>query len=296
MQLFVDGRYTEVAQRTALPGVKIRSIGDVEAALSSIPLCGFEANDVSVGRFTGWKTRFKNTKFTQTSALVEGFRRSKDPEELSRIHRARRIAWEMVRRVPGVLRAGISERALAWRMEEWARELGAEKMSFEPVVAFGTHTSRPHHRGTARTLKRGHIVQVDLGVVYRGYCSDVSEVFFTARPTSEQERIIGVLREAKEKASDALTLGVSAADIDRIARTVLASAGIEDAFCHALGHGVGLDIHEGITLSPRSKEKLLHNEVVAIEPGVYFPGKFGMRVEDMVVIGNRERGTGREGG
>lgn len=282
--LFVDPRYTEAATKSARSGVRVRPVADIEGVLSQIKRCGFESADVTVARLKGWESNFKSTKFVQTSGLTEGFRRQKDPDEISAMMRSRRIAWEIVRRVPGVLRKGITEAALSWKMEEWARELGAQKMSFETIVAFGPHTSRPHHRPTTKALKKGDIVQVDLGVVYKGYCSDVSDVFFTARPTEHQEHCIGALREAKNTAAKLLAPGVAAAAVDKAARAVLTDAGIEEAFTHALGHGVGLEVHEGVTLSGRSKQKLLEHEIVTLEPGVYFPGKFGMRVEDMYLI------------
>lgn len=285
MTLFVDARYSEKAAHAAFEDVTVADSADIQKALRSVPHCGLEADDVTLTRMQRWKRSMKNTKFVQTSGLVEGFRRRKSPDEISRMQRARTIAWEIVRRVPGVLRAGITERQLAWRFEEWSRELGAERLSFDPIVAFGTHSSRPHHAPTTRALKKGHLVQVDLGVVYKGYCSDVSDVFFTAKPTGPQAKAIAAVRDAKERATAAIKPGITATAVDAIARAALAEAGIEAAFTHALGHGVGLEVHEGITLSSRAgTEKLLRHEVVTVEPGVYFPGKFGIRLEDMVFV------------
>ncbi|TSC79049.1 MAG: Xaa-Pro dipeptidase [Candidatus Peregrinibacteria bacterium Gr01-1014_25] len=198
--------------------------------------------------------------------------------------RARGLTKELLRRVPSALRVGMTERSLSWRIEQWARELGAERMAFDTIVGFGSHTSMPHHRPTSRTLRKGHLVQIDLGIVYRGYCSDLSEVFFTARPSAMEEKVVGALKEAKKTATRAAVAGAVAADIDQAARRILRSYGLEEAFCHALGHGVGLEVHEGVTISPKSKDRLLPGEVITIEPGVYFPGKFGMRVEDMVFV------------
>ncbi|PIR52296.1 hypothetical protein COU77_01175 [Candidatus Peregrinibacteria bacterium CG10_big_fil_rev_8_21_14_0_10_49_16] len=152
-------------------------------------------------------------------------------------------------------------------------------------MAFGKHTSHPHHHLTALRLKKGDIVQIDMGVRVDGYCSDLSRVFFTKRKTTEQERVHGVLMRAHDNAVQAALSGRTNHELDRIARALLAQEGIEQAFTHALGHGVGLDVHEGITISSHApKQKLLQNEVIAIEPGVYFPGKWGMRIESMVYV------------
>lgn len=282
--LFVDARYAEAAATDVAAGVQVRGIEKLQQYLASVPVCGFEAEDVSVARLGVWRTRMKNTKFVQSKGLVEGFRRSKDHQELLRLKRARKIARELLRRVPSALRATLTERALAWRLEQWARELGAQKLSFEPIVAFGSHTSRPHHRPTDKQLRRGHIVQIDVGVVYKGYCSDVSDVFFTADPKPEEAKAVEAVSAAKDRVFAALRTGARADRLDALAREVLATFGMEDAFCHALGHGVGLEVHEGITLSSRSREAVVAGEVLAVEPGVYFPGKFGVRIEDMAFI------------
>lgn len=283
--LFVDGRYREVVERTRPAGVTVRDRELLPSFLQSIRRCGFEGDSVTVSQFLRWKRKFKNTKFIRTSSLIEGFRRKKFSDELLCISRARSITEELLRRIPGALRSRPTERELSWKIEVWARELGAEGMAFDPIVAFGSHTSLPHHHPTSRRLKKGHIVQIDIGVKYRGYCADRSEVFFTVRPTSFQERVYQVVQEARDAAMGAVKEGVSTHEIDRIAREVLRKDGFDEYFVHGLGHGVGLEIHEGVSLSQKvPEEHLLSNEVITIEPGVYFPGRFGMRLEEMVVV------------
>ena len=282
---FVDSRYREMAEENRLPGVSVRDIAGLEKAMTTVRICGFESAHVTVESLQRWKKKFKNTKFVQVRGAVECFRRSKDKEELLLIGRSARITAELLRRIPASLRAGITERALAWKIEQWARELGAESMSFDPIVAFGAHTSRPHHRPTTKRLQRGHIVQIDIGVKYRGYCSDRSCVYFTGKISAEYKRAYQAVREAKDTAKRAVKAGMSTRALDRIARDVLKKYDMEKYFTHSLGHGVGLEIHEGVSLSAKAPDvKLLKNEVITIEPGVYVPGKFGMRVEDMVFV------------
>ena len=192
---------------------------------------------------------------------------------------------ELLRRVPSVLRKSTTEEKLARQLLLWSLELGADGLSFDPIVAFGTHTGCPHHRPTSRSLRKGHLVQIDVGVKFRGYCADMSEVFFTVTPTKTEEQVYRVLTLAKNRAMKAAGVGAPTHELDAMVRAMLKKAGIEQYFTHALGHGVGLEIHEGISISRKAPEaKLLKNEVITIEPGAYFPGKFGMRVEDMVYV------------
>jgi Xaa-Pro aminopeptidase len=217
--------------------------------------------------------------------VVEEFRRAKDEEELRQIRRAHRVTREILRRIPSALKVGITEEQLARRLAIWALELGADGLSFDPIVAFGTHTSHPHHTPTSRSLRKGHLVQIDVGAKVHGYCADMSQVFFTAKPTVQQRLVYDVLCGVQKRAMAAAKAGVTNHALDRLARDVFKKAGMEQAFPHALGHGVGLEIHEGVTLSgKREKMTLLKNEVITIEPGVYFEVKFGMRVEEMVYV------------
>ena len=282
--LFVDSRYTDMAHRRAR-NVTVKDIGELPAALKALPVCGFESESVTVSRFLNWKKKFPSTKFVRTTGVIAAFRRQKSEEELRLMRRARRLTQELLRRVPAVLRRSTTEEKLARQLLIWALELGADGLSFEPIVAFGNHTSSPHHRPTNRLLQKGHIVQIDVGVLYKGYCGDLSEVYFTAPPTAEQKKIYETLVRSQQKAIRAVKAGVTTHTLDKIARGVLAEQGMEKYFTHALGHGVGLDVHEGVTLSQRAPaQKLLPGEVITIEPGVYLPGKFGMRVEEMVIV------------
>ncbi len=282
--LLVDARYREMAERR-VEGMVIRDIQTLPELLKDVTRCGFEANDVSVARFVQWKRTFPGTKLVRTTGVVGEFRRHKTDEERRLLRRAHKMTKELLRRVPSALRSQTSEERLGRQLLQWALELGADGLSFEPIVAFGTHTSSPHHRPTGRMLQKGHIVQIDVGVQYRGYCADMSEVFFTVDPTPAQRAVYDVLRKAKDKAMAAVALGVTNRALDCLAREVLRKHGIEQAFTHALGHGVGLEVHEGITLSSKAPETaLVSGEVVAIEPGAYFPGKFGMRLEDMAYV------------
>ncbi len=285
--LYVDPRYAEMAHARAKEGIIVKDAKAMEADLKRLKNCGFEEEHVSVARMQRWKKAFKTTKFVPSGEAIGHFRRQKDDDELQLLKRAERITKEMLRRVPSALRKGTTERDIGWKLETWARELGADKVAFEPIVAFGTHTSRPHHRPTMRALRKGDMVQIDVGAVAGGYCADMAAVFFTAALTPEQERMYRVINEAKDAALDAIRPGALNADLDKLARDILEGHGYkkEEAMPHALGHGVGLEVHEGVTLSSRGKkEPLLEREVLAVEPGIYLPGKFGMREEQIITV------------
>ncbi|MSR86853.1 aminopeptidase P family protein [Candidatus Peribacteria bacterium] len=282
--LFVDSRYRDMAER--LPGtITVKDIGQLQGVLAEVRECGFESEDVTVLRKTGWRKKFRTTTFVPTVGILQSFRRQKDPEELRNLRRAHRMTKELLRRVPAMLKRSITEERLARQLILWSLELGAEGLSFDPIVAFGTHTACPHHRPTSRKLQKGHLVQIDVGVKYRGYCADMSEVYFTVEPTKVQDQVHRTLILAKNRAMKAVKVGASTHMLDTLVRGMLKKAGIEEYFTHSLGHGVGLEIHEGPSLSTKAQDvMLLKNEVVTIEPGAYFPGKFGMRLEDMVYV------------
>lgn len=286
MTLFVDGRYTEAAKKNARKGVKVQSDTELEFILKKVRRCGFESEKVTVAALRRMKRKYKNTKFIQTTGIIEEFRRSKTPEELRNFKRAQKITHEILKRIPKALKTGVTEKGIEWMIASWARELGADGLAFDSIVAFGTNTSCPHHHPTDRKLKKRDIVQVDLGARYKGYCADKSRVFFVGKPTELQQEVYDIVEKAKDDATSAIKPGVTNYKLDKIAREALREANYEQYFFHSLGHGVGLDIHEGVSLSQKAKRmKLLKNEIITIEPGVYIPGKFGIRLEDEVVVG-----------
>lgn len=282
--LFVDGLEFEAVQKQVPSTVKIKPLDSLVAVLEKIKTCAFEEEHVTVARLKRWKKLFPRTSFTASHGVIEQYRRTKDKDELKSILKANSITEDILERIPSILKAGITEAGVAWIIESWAREQGAQKMGFDTIVAFASNTSRPHHRPTTKKLKKGDLVQIDMGLVINGYTSDRSAVYFTGKKTLQQKKALSALEEAKEAGIAAIEAGVACSEPDRVARAVLKKYGLEKYFIHSLGHGVGLDIHEGVSLSKRSKQTLLEHEVVTVEPGVYFPGKWGMRLEDMVVV------------
>lgn len=281
--LFVDGRYAEAARARRTKALRVSDRADIATAMRKIRRCGYEEHHVTAARVRRWKTSFKNTKFVHTLGLTEGLRRKKDSQEIIRMKRALAITDEVLRLVPRMLVRGITEKALAAKILLAMLDRGADGMAFDPIVGFGANSSMPHHRTGDRKLRARDIVQIDVGARYKGYCSDRSEVYFVGEPTAEQRRAYDAVRDAKNAAKAMLRAGARGADLDAAARTLIRERGFA-AYPHALGHGLGLDIHEGVTLSEKSSDTLLSGEALTVEPGIYVPGKFGIRLEDTVFV------------
>jgi Xaa-Pro aminopeptidase len=285
MEFFVDGRYIESSKETSYPYVTIRSHLEFTDALTLYRRVGFEAENVTVARLSRWMKKNPRTRFQQTTGIIENLRRTKTTHELRSIARACTVTKKVLRHIPALLTVGRTERALAQEIEAMSRSLGAESMAFDTIVAFGENTSRPHHHPTDRALQASDIVQIDMGVKIDGYCSDYSRVYWMGKKTPAQVKAYTALLSAKKSAEKLVKSGVSNRQLDISARTVLKRSGYDKEFCHSLGHGLGLDIHEMPSISKKAPLVTLRkHEVITIEPGLYFPGEWGMRVEDTIIV------------
>jgi Xaa-Pro aminopeptidase len=279
--LFVDDRYIEKARKEAKRGIAVLPIERLDHEVSRLNL--------TVTRLQRWRQRFRGTKLVPSQGVIEVMRRRKKKSEIEAIVKACRITDRTLKLIPRKLRTGISEQSLAWEIQKMARDFGASCMAFETIVAFGPHTSRPHHRPTKRKLKKGDLVQIDMGVKVDGYCSDCSRVFLTGKPTEEQLKVHSLLIELVKETTKMAKTGTLTSTLDRHARNALNREGYSEHFLHSLGHGLGLDVHEGVNLTSRlvgarRSVPIQTNEIITIEPGVYLEGTWGMRVEDTVQV------------
>lgn len=283
--LFLDSRYSEMAKVRAPRNVIVQDPVTLLDQLKTLKKIGIEAEHMTVARLQRLQSKLKSSKFVQTSGLIEGLRRVKDKHELKVIAKACAITKTVLREIPSLLKPGTTERKLAWNIFQLCHQYGAQGLAFDTIVAFGENSSKPHHHPTDRTLRTGDIVQIDMGAKFASYCSDYSRVYFTAAKTKEQAIAYKALSEAKKKAESLLKKGVTNHELDKEARKVLKHYGFDKEFSHSLGHGLGLDIHESPTLSAKApKMTLQKDELVTIEPGLYFEGKWGMRLEDTWVV------------
>lgn len=218
-----------------------------------------------------------------TTSVVERDRMVKDGDELDRIRAAVALGAKLFDRALEVLRPGVKETDVAGEMEFAARRGGAEEMSFPTIIASGARSALPHGRASDQAIAGGFVV-CDFGVILSGYCSDQTRTVWVGTVSEDARRAYQAVKEAQEAAIDAVRPGVAVGEVDAAARKVLRKAELGRYFTHSTGHGVGLEIHEAPRVANGQKEILQPGMVITIEPGVYFPGKWGVRIEDMVAV------------
>src|SRR5215469_6823829 len=228
--------------------------------------------------------RLSGVRLKDAPPIVERFRMVKDEGEIDRIRSAVQLGAKIYDRALEVLRPGIKEVDVAAEMELAARRGGAEAMSFETIIASGRRSALPHGRASATSIARSAFVVCDFGVILSSYCSDETRTVWVGTPSDDARQAYEAVREAQQAAIDAVKPGITAGEVDTAARKTLRKAGFGKYFTHSTGHGVGLEIHESPRVADGQKEILQPGMVITIEPGVYFPGKWGIRIEDMVVV------------
>jgi Xaa-Pro aminopeptidase len=217
-------------------------------------------------------------------SIVERFRMVKDQQEIALIKNAVGLGAEIFDRALEVLRPGVKEVEVAAEMEFAARRGGAEEMSFPTIIASGARSALPHGRASTQPIASSAFVVCDFGVILSGYCSDQTRTVWVGTVPEDARRSYEAVREAQQAAIDTVRPGIAVGEVDAAARKVLKMAGLGRYFTHSTGHGVGLEIHESPRVANAQREVLLPGMVVTIEPGVYFPGKWGVRIEDMVAV------------
>jgi Xaa-Pro aminopeptidase len=248
---------------------------------------GFEADHLSFREHARLRAELpERIELIPVSGLVERLRAIKDADEVMRIQEAAKLADAALEDLLRDGLAGRTERELAFNLEVALHRQGADGPSFPPIVAAGTHGALPHASPRDVEVTPGQLVVIDWGAILGGYCSDCTRTLYVGggEPSGEERDIYDLVLRAQLAGLDAVTAGASTRAVDGTARAVIDAAGHGDEFGHGLGHGVGLDIHERPRLSPRSDAALEAGNVVTVEPGVYLPGEFGVRIEDLVVV------------
>ncbi|MFT7184606.1 MAG: Xaa-Pro aminopeptidase [Oceanicoccus sp.] len=286
---FTDFRYAEIAKKLAANGKSripfefVEMDSNLKAVLAkklkTPRTIEFEANHVTVAELKRWKKLFKGHKLVPTKKPIEEQRWVKSEAEVKLLKKSQDINAAVLERVKKVIKTGDTELEIAWQIKAIGHELGAEDISFEPIVAFGPNSASPHHQNSSRKLKKRDIILIDMGMKYKGYCSDMTRTFFHGKPTEEQSRVYNLVLQAQLAGIAATKAGVKASTPDKAARKVMGDMAVH--FGHSLGHGIGLDVHEHPGVSSRSKATLKEGMIVTMEPGIYLPGKFGVRIEDM---------------
>ena len=295
-RLFTDGRYKDqAAEEVQAAQVDIASGPSVLAAVQwlavqpRVTTIGFDPATTTVAQLARYKAalpaRLRRSLLKPLSEpLVEPLRLVKDAEEISIMREAALRGCRLFDHMLGVLRPGIPEIEVAAELEHQARMLGAEGMSFETIVASGQRSALPHGHATANPLPRRGFVTLDFGIIHKGYCSDMTRTVFLGSPKTDERGAYQAVLEAQQAAVDAVTAGASCGLVDEAARSILRREGLADAFTHSTGHGVGLEIHESPRVGAQQTTRLAAGMVITIEPGIYLPGRFGIRIEDMVAV------------
>jgi Xaa-Pro aminopeptidase len=287
--LLVDGRYVTQARDEAV-GAEIfefrnRVEGIVAVAGShAVGALGFESPSLTVEEYLRLQEKLPGVTLRPFSEGLQELRAVKTGEEIGRIRQAARIAGEALTEVRGMIRPGVREQEIAIELDYRMRLKGAEQASFETIVASGANTAHPHATPGARRIAEGDCVMIDYGAIWGGYHSDETCTLFAGRADARQREVYGFVREAHDRAIGAIRAGVACGEIDRIARSCLAEADLDSHFSHGTGHGVGLDVHEAPRLAAGRQEILRAGMVVTVEPGVYLPGVWGVRIEDTVLV------------
>jgi Xaa-Pro aminopeptidase len=285
VRLFSDFRYATAGRQ--VPDVEFveteRSlIADLAERLSG--RIAFEADQLS---YAAWETLSAGgLELVPTHGVVEALRAVKDERELTAIREAAAITNEVYERISQGRFSGRTERDVAWEIGRLFHERGAERPSFDTVVAAGPNGALPHATPSERKIERGQTIVVDAGCVVDGYCSDCTRTFAAGPLSDELKEVYEVCARAQEQALAAVAAGRSCREVDAVARDSIADAGFGEGFGHGLGHGVGLLVHEAPRLTHLSEEVLAAGNVVTIEPGIYLEGSGGVRIEDLVVVGS----------
>lgn len=287
-RLLVDGRYTAQA-RTEVCGIPVFEFADklegIEQATAKMGLqkIGFEPLHMNVNDYDRLIRRLKKVKLIPLGEELRMLRARKDKAEIVLMKKAAAIAAKAVSDLAQALRPGWTEREAALYLETQARRAGAEQIAFETIVASGENGAFPHAQPSCRKIRYGDFVVVDFGVRYRGYCSDETCTFAIGELTRGQKNAYRAVKRAHDEAIAAIGAGAAAAQIDVLARRTLGKK-YSRYFVHGTGHGVGLEVHEAPRLAPTSGDVLQSGMALTVEPGLYYPGLWGLRIEDTVVV------------
>lgn len=295
--LFVDGRYYEAAKKKTC--CSIRKMGEKEMFTlfaspkwKEVRVIGFDMSTPYIG-IEKLKKQLrvlrKNLKRKLPYRLkgfihpIQNLRVVKDSFEILLIKKSAALLWKGFLHAKRQLRIGVEEQQIALEFEFYCRRNGADELAFPPIIAFGPSSAFPHYHTGKRRLKKGDIVLMDLGVRLNGYASDMTRSFFFGQGSDILQKLYQVVAESKKAALSICQPGTTLAELDEVARKVMRKAKLEKHFLHSLGHGIGLDVHESPNFRG-DKGQLQPGMVITIEPGLYLPGKGGVRLEDMVII------------
>lgn len=289
--LYVDFRYIKQAAQEAplFEVIKVNGPGDFSPAAEFIAGKGIrklvvEEAHMSLREFNQLKKSLRDTELVPLFNFLEEIRSLKEEEEIEFIARAARIADEALQDALPFFKPGMTEVEVALELEYRLRKRGSSRVPFDIIVASGGRSALPHGVASGKVIREGDLVVVDFGAVVGGYCSDQTRTFVLGAPTPKQQQVYRLVLEGQELALKALRPGIKGLEVDSLVRSYFQKHGFGGYFGHGLGHGVGLEVHEMPSLSPRGEELLQESMVFTVEPGIYIEGWGGIRLEDLVVL------------
>ena len=288
---FTDSRYIEAASRRidncqVLENTREKPVSALACeviARHNIQKLGFEEAYTTVEEYNGWREKLP-CELVPGSGLLTELRAVKDQGEIDTLIAAQRIAEKALTEVLSFIRVGRTEKEIAAFLQYQMLLGGAEKMSFDPIVVSGANSSMPHGVPTDKAVEAGDFLTMDFGCIYNGYCSDMTRTVAVGHVGEEMERVYDAVLRAQAAGIAVAKAGVSGAEIHAAGEAVLAAAGYGAYFGHGFGHGVGVEIHEAPNASPANAKPLPAGAVISAEPGIYLPGRFGVRIEDVLVL------------
>jgi Xaa-Pro aminopeptidase len=286
---FTDGRYTEQSRHEVPDLERVTCLagftGPVNEACGSIGVgrLAFESAGLTYRVHADLAEALAGVELVAADDQVERLRWVKDAEELHHIENAQEATDQAFDAILDTLAVGMTERQVAGMLDDLMRR-AADGLAFETIVAFGENAAEPHHEPTYRALEDGDVVKMDFGALSSGYHTDMTRTVSFGATAPELRKIYDLVREAQQAGVDAVRPGVSGRDVDAVSRAVIEDAGYGDRFTHGLGHGVGLEIHEGPRLARTVDDVIPEGAVVTVEPGIYVPGLGGVRIEDTVEV------------
>ena len=288
---FTDSRYIEAANNL-ITGAEIAMTGHsrnyramVQEVVEQcgIKTMGFEENYLSVAEYELWEKGL-TARLVPAQKLVNSLRAAKDAEEIALMRKAQEITDRAFDEILKFIRPGMTEQEIAAKLQYDMLRFGAEKMSFDPIVVSGPNGSLPHGVPSGKQVQKGEFLTMDFGCKYGGYCSDMTRTVALGEPTEEMKKVYQTVLEAQLAGIAVTKAGVPGTSIDAAARKVIADAGYGEFFGHGYGHSLGIEIHESPNANTRDNTLLPVGAVVSAEPGIYLPGKFGVRIEDVTIL------------
>lgn len=290
--LLIDFRYIEKARETVKDAevIELKKLG---AQLSELinnhgaKSIGIESETMTVKELGAYTHFFPSLMIDSSDALsnaISAMRMIKDADEIACIKKAQEIAEKSLEQLMDMIKPGVTEREIALELDHLMYLNGAEDLSFETIVLSGANTSMPHGVPSDKKIRSGEFVLMDFGAVWNGYHSDMTRTVCVGEPTDEMRKVYDIVLRAQEAGINAAKAGITGNELDAAARDIIVEEGYGECFGHSLGHGVGMEIHEKPNASPNYKLHLEKGCVVTVEPGIYIAGRFGVRIEDFVIL------------